>query len=74
MGVQPDRSELAQRAMENARRVAGRLREHQQDLARKMPGESQGGEALHNAAEAAERVARLLEASGSDATASHLDP
>jgi hypothetical protein len=73
MGVQPDRSELACRALDNARRVAERLRRHEQDLARKMPDEAQGGEALRNAAAAAERVARLLEASWGNAASSHPD-
>jgi len=63
MSIQPDRLELVRRALDNARRIAERLRRHEKDLAHKMPGEAQGGEALCNAATAAERVARLLEAS-----------
>jgi hypothetical protein len=74
MSAQPDRLELACRALENAQRVAGRLRRHEQDLAQKTPGEAQGGEAMRNAATAAERLAQLFEASRSAAAPSHSDP
>lgn len=73
MSVQPDRSELSRKALENVRRVAERLRRQEQDLAEKMPEELQGGQALRTAAEAAERVARSLEASGALGASSHPD-
>lgn len=72
MSVQPDRFELARRALANARRIAERLGRQQDDLARKMPGETQGGEALRDAAAAVQRVAHLIENSG--AAPSHRDP
>jgi hypothetical protein len=74
MGVPSDRSEFSRKALENARRVAERLRRHEQDLAQKMPDEARGGEALRTAVAAAECVARLLEASGTHGAASHPDP
>jgi hypothetical protein len=74
MSIRTDRSELKQKALENAGRIAERLRRHEQDLAQKMPDELQGGEALRTAAAAAERVARLLEASGSPGASSPPDP
>jgi hypothetical protein len=74
MSVQPERLDLARRALENAGRVAARLRRHEQDLAQKMPDEAQGGEALRSAAAAAERVARLLEASRAPTASSRPDP
>ena len=54
--------------------VAERLRQHERDLMQKMPGEAQGGEALRNAATVAERVARLIAASGTPAVPSQHDP
>lgn len=71
MSVEPDRFELAQQALRSVYRVAGRLRNHQQDLAQKMPGVAQGGEALRDAVSAAERVAQLLEASVATAAPTH---
>jgi hypothetical protein len=68
------RSELLQLALANARRVAGRLRQQERDLARKMPGEVQGGEALRNAALAAEQVANLLERSSAGPAEPPLHP
>lgn len=74
MSAQPDRLKLAHRALENAQRVAERLGRHERDLAQKMPGEAQGGEALRSAATAAERVARLIAASRTTAVPSPSDP
>lgn len=74
MGAQADRCELARNALANARRVAERLHRHERDLARKIPGETRGGEVLRNAASAGERLARLLEASRPAAAPSHPDP
>lgn len=74
MNSQPERVELLQTALENARRVAGRLRQDEIDLAHKMPGEVQGGEVLRDATAAATRVAQSIEALCSAAASSHPDP
>ena len=74
MSVQSDRSELVRLARENARRVAGRLRRQERDLAQKMPGEARGGEALRNAASVAQRLAELLEKSPARTASSPLQP
>jgi hypothetical protein len=61
MGNELARSELVRKARANAHRVADRLRQYEDDLARRAPGDAQGGEALRQAAESAERLAELLE-------------
>lgn len=71
MSVQPDRFELAQQALRSVYRIVGRLRNHEQDLAQKTPGVAQDGEALRDAASAAERVAQSLEASVATAAPTH---
>lgn len=66
MTDRPDRSELSRRAAAASRRVAEHLQRQQEDLVKKMPDEARGDDVLGRAARAAERVARLLEASRGD--------
>jgi hypothetical protein len=61
MSSNQDRSELVRKARENAHRVVDRLQHYEDDLARMTPGDAQGGEALREAVESAQRLAQLLE-------------
>lgn len=61
MSTEQDRFELVRAARENAHRVAERLRHYRDDLARVMPGDVQGGEALRDAVATAERLEQVLQ-------------
>ncbi|HEY2586922.1 MAG TPA: hypothetical protein VGI81_14345 [Tepidisphaeraceae bacterium] len=61
MSTEQSRSELVRKAQDSARRVEDRLRQYEDDLSRVAPGDVQGGQALREAVESAERLTQLLE-------------
>ena len=60
MPARQDESDLHDAARKNARRLQDQLRRHRDELARMRPADSQGGEALRDAANAIDRVVRIL--------------
>ncbi|HSU68938.1 MAG TPA: hypothetical protein VLJ39_18795 [Tepidisphaeraceae bacterium] len=60
MSAGQDHSDVHDAALKNARRLEDQLRRHREELAAKRPADSQGGEALRDAALAIDRIVNIL--------------